>query len=690
MKNLSLMINEILNNKKLKNKLETLENKEQIYDFFTTNGYDGSFEKFCAEMNDLFDMCEIPDDDLDLVVGGFRVNPGKIAATVLSVLSLVNSVPGINAANTSSNNVLVSSNEKFERANTTSFNESFLNSFFSNSNKSFWSSLKSKFFEKTAKISFAKIDKLISKFKNYYGNDNENSENTLNVGVVSNMLFSIIKIAEMKDPNNKEIQQKAAEAKSSLEKIASKLKNKNEIKSEEMLDLVKKVEKLYASVSEKATKFKSIKEIMDAVEKLIDIESLKTHKSLASEDEIAQIEEIISGISNYYIDVGALSSKTFENYIRGSRDYKELIKNKKSVKIKSILKTIKKVCKSDVEVKNGIVKAVGREKDTTFLNLNKIYKKINIDEEFNRLLMRQLKKACDYSEHVYKFEKSDSYKYVSGRGYIKLEKTNEDKENESNQAAKINEDSPYFGYFGDNFAGSVDIIPQGEDAGTVYLAFRGTYSKNDARIDSDISKLECSFLGDKCVHRGFLNRYLELQEEMKDLLNKKIDLYKIETGKEIKKIVVTGHSLGGALSTLAALELQQIYKKTPVKLITFCSPRVLSFEAYDYVVKKNILQQNGENGAIRIYRHGDVVASIPFGSMGFKHFGETFCITNAPSGFESDGEKTIYSKIKSYFSVDDWKKWAQSFIGYHSITGILQDVSKLGKDKKVTMYKELF
>lgn len=686
-KNLILVINNILNNEKLKNELETLENKEQIYDFFSTNGYDGSYEEFCAGMNDIFNMSEVPDDDLDLVVGGLGVNPGKVAATVLSVLSLVSSAPGINAANASSNNVLVSSNEKFEKINTTSVNESFLNSFFSNSNKSFWDSLKSKFFEKTAQISFARIDKLISKFKNYY----ESNENTLNVGVVSNMLFSIIKVSEAKDPDNKDLKQKVAEAKSSLEKIANKLKNKNEVKPGEALDLIKKVEQLYASAGEKTKKFKSIKEVRDAVEKLIDIESLKTQKSLASEDEIAQIENIVSGISDYYIDVGALSGKTFESYIKESKDYKELIKNKKSVKIKSILKKIKKVCKSDVEVKNGIVKAVGREKDTTFLNMNKIYRKININEKFNGLLMRQLKTACDYSYHVYMFEKSDRYRYDPGSEcYIKLDETNEDKENESNQIAKINEDSPYFGYFGDNFAGSVDIIPQGEDAGTVYLTFRGTYSKNDALIDSDVSKLECAFLGGKCVHRGFLNRYLQLQKGMKDLLNDKINLYRRETGNEIKKIVVTGHSLGGALSTLAALELQQLDKKIPVKLITFCSPRVLSFEAYDYVVKNNILQQDGENGAIRIYRHGDVVASMPLGSMGFKHFGEIFCITNAPSGFESEGEKTIYSKIKSYFSIDDWKKWAKSFIGYHSMTGILEDVSKLGKDKKVTIYKELF
>ena len=85
-----------------------------------------------------------------------------------------------------------------------------------------------------------------------------------------------------------------------------------------------------------------------------------------------------------------------------------------------------------------------------------------------------------------------------------------------------------------------------------------------------------------------------------------------------------------------------------------------------------------------------MVASIPLGSMGYKHFGEVFCITNAPSGFEARIPKTICSKIKSYFSWEDWTEWAKSFIGYHSITGILEDVSKLGEDKKVTMYKELF
>lgn len=692
-KNLSLIIYNILNDDKLKNELGALEDRDQIYDFFTKNGYEGSYEKFCAEMEEFFDLFEISDDDLDSVAGGLGVNSGKIAATALSILSLVSSTPGINAANVSnSKNVSISSSERLEKSSEKPvFNESFLNSFFSSKNRGFLASLKSKFFEKTVKSNFTRIDKLISEFKTYY----ENNKNNLNMKTVSGMLFNIIKIIESKNPGNPAVKQKAAEAKSSLEKVANKLKSKKEVKPEEALNLTKKVEELYNSASvqtgKKSKKFKSAEELQDDIESLIKMESLKTYKSSASKAEIAFLEKIISGISEYYIDVSAVNGKTFESYIKGSKNYKELMKNKKSIKIKNILKTIKTVCKSDVELKNGRINAVEKEENTTFMNMNKIYSKIKIDENLKETFVRQLNAACDYSDHVYMFEKSDRYEYDSdSKCYIKLEEDSENKKEEKKKKSIVNEDSPYFGYFGDNFAGSVDIIPQGEDEGTVYLAFRGTYSKNDAKIDGNISKAECAFLGKKCVHKGFLKRYLELQRGMKDLLNEKINLYRKQTGKDIKKIVVTGHSLGGALATLAALELQQNDKTTPVKLITFCSPRVLSFEAYDYVIKNNILRQTGENSAVRIYRHGDVIPSMPLGSMGFKHFGEVFCITNAPKGFENENKKSLSSRIKSYFSIDEWKEWAKSFIGYHSITGILDDVSKLGKDKKVTMYKQLF
>lgn len=694
MKDLSLMIKKILNDENLKNELESLENKEQIYDFFVRNGYEGDYDEFCAAMKELFDLFEISDDDLSSVVGGLGANSSKAAATFLSILSLVSSAPSISAGYTS-NRTESSSSQKVP-SNQPSADDSFLDSFFSSDNKGFFASLKSKFFEKTD-TTFARLDRLMEKLNNNY----DPEKNNLDAGIVSSLLFKVIKMVESKSHDNITLKEEAAEDKEALKKIAIKLKNGEEVIPKEMRELVRNVNYLY--LNQGSRKFKTVDELKDAVEELIALESSKTYKSLASDEDIRKLDEIIEGISEYYINIGDLNGKTFEQLIKSTGDYKNLKNKKKSVYVKNILKKIKSYCNNDVEFKNGTIKAAGKDDSATFINMDmyKIYKKLDIGK--NLPFVKQLKTACDYSNHVYMFEKSDKYEYNPEKGeYTELtsEESNETEENKSNQQSKVDESSPYFGYFGDNFAGSVDIIPEGDEEGTLYVTFRGTYSKDDALIDGDFTKLECNFLGGKCVHRGFLNRYLQLQEGMKKLISDKVKNYKEGTNKDIKKIVVTGHSLGGALSTLAALDFQQDQKfifegspkskKIPVNLITFCSPRVLSFEAYDYVMEHNkIFPQDGENSAVRIYRHGDVVASIPLGSMGYKHFGEVYCITNAPSGFESSS-KTIYSKIKSYFSLEDWKKWVASFVGYHSITGILEDVSKLGKDKNVTMYKELF
>lgn len=695
------MINEILNNEKLKNELETLQNKEEIYDFFVKNNYEGDYEEFCIGMKELFSLFQISDDDLNSVVGGIRGSSSKAAATLLSILSLISNIPSISAGEYIPSSAKSLGGENVQNSQA-SFDDSFLNSFFSSDNKGFFASLKSKFSEKTGVPNFTCIDKLIPKLESYYKAD----KNDLNVRIVSSILFSVIKMVESKNSENDIVKQHVTEAKNALKSVANKLKNDEEVSSREMLDLVEKVNRLYSSEGQEPKKFESVKELKNAVEDLINTESSKTYKSLADEEkEIKKLEDIISGISQYYVNMGDINGKTFGDYIRENKNYKELMKNKKSVNVKNILKIIKSACRNDdVEFQNNTIKvASGKDDSLTFIDMstNKLYRKIEINDDSKKPLVNRIKTACDYSDHVYMFEKSDKFEYdPETEEYYKFKESNETEETNSNKESKVDEDSPYFGYFGDNFAGSVDIIRKGEEQGTMYITFRGTYSKDDVWIDSEFAKVECNFLNGKCVHKGFLNRYLQLQKDMKRLIKKKVGIYRKKEKKDIKKIVITGHSLGGALSTLAALDIQQNQKvffgnnkedkphdKIPVKLITFCSPRVLSFEAYDYVTKENILPQKGENSAIRIYRHGDVVSSMPFGSMGYKHFGEVFCITNAPSKFESGNEKTLYS----YFSIKDWTEWAKSFIGYHSITGVLEDVFNLGKkDKEVKMYKELF
>lgn len=71
-------------------------------------------------------------------------------------------------------------------------------------------------------------------------------------------------------------------------------------------------------------------------------------------------------------------------------------------------------------------------------------------------------------------------------------------------------------------------------------------------------------------------------------------------------ILVTGHSLGGAIATLAALELRIIYGNS-VHLINFGSPRVGN---KSFANKVNELF-NGDN-SFRVTHDNDPVPSVPF------------------------------------------------------------------------------
>lgn len=61
-------------------------------------------------------------------------------------------------------------------------------------------------------------------------------------------------------------------------------------------------------------------------------------------------------------------------------------------------------------------------------------------------------------------------------------------------------------------------------------------------------------LCDKCkVHLGFVNAYNSVKDYVHDHIDKLLKLH------PTAKIAVTGHSLGAALATISALDLQDLY-----------------------------------------------------------------------------------------------------------------------------------
>lgn len=144
---------------------------------------------------------------------------------------------------------------------------------------------------------------------------------------------------------------------------------------------------------------------------------------------------------------------------------------------------------------------------------------------------------------------------------------------------------------------------------TIYIVWRGSSSLNDFLRDSNLRKVKFLKEGE-LVHVGFLNAF----NSIKDYLGKVIEnsFKKIGGVDKIKNIVICGHSLGGALSTLTAYHFCEKYPdlKDKVQKISIGSPRVgndIFSKNYNKLVPFTL----------RIVNDNDLVARIP--KIGYKH-----------------------------------------------------------------------
>eukprot|EP00252_Welwitschia_mirabilis_P020209 TRINITY_DN4906_c0_g1_i1.p1 TRINITY_DN4906_c0_g1~~TRINITY_DN4906_c0_g1_i1.p1 ORF type:complete len:495 (+),score=6.04 TRINITY_DN4906_c0_g1_i1:214-1698(+) len=187
-----------------------------------------------------------------------------------------------------------------------------------------------------------------------------------------------------------------------------------------------------------------------------------------------------------------------------------------------------------------------------------------------------------------------------------------------------------------------------EDANLIVLAFRGTepFNANDWQTDVDLSWYKIPYVGR--VHLGFMealgvaNRHdatdiiknLNLKLRNTEQPNKPLAYYALvyhlkkllDTHKDAK-LLVTGHSLGGALAILFAsvlvLKNEDEILGRLTGVYTFGQPRVGDEEFGSYVAKKL------DKPVPRYYRIvycNDLVPRVPFDDniFLFKHFGSCY------------------------------------------------------------------
>ncbi|KAK9696483.1 hypothetical protein K7432_012438 [Basidiobolus ranarum] len=229
-------------------------------------------------------------------------------------------------------------------------------------------------------------------------------------------------------------------------------------------------------------------------------------------------------------------------------------------------------------------------------------------------------------------------------------------------------------YFEDLLSGLAGYVGVNHKEKKIIVAFRGTSNIRNWIHDFDFLPLDFVYPDSEkntIVHGGFLKAFNSVSEDVISGLKKAID--QLPTNPEDYELLVTGHSLGGAVAVLGAMEIKNhllnpqsprcITSPTktinPSKIIihTFGQPRVGN-QNFAKLVYKTLSNSTISNNLIRVTSKNDPVPHLPPDSFGFVHSphevyihwltGKTVSCNDGSSATISEDQDCI----RSYLPVD--------------------------------------
>ena len=111
----------------------------------------------------------------------------------------------------------------------------------------------------------------------------------------------------------------------------------------------------------------------------------------------------------------------------------------------------------------------------------------------------------------------------------------------------------------------------------IVVAFRGSDNTKNWIDDFDFGQIPYSKCSGCYVHNGFYLAYMTVSHEVRQQLQFLLAKYRGSS------VWVTGHSLGGALATVAAMDIK-INFDPPMKVYTYGQPRVGNGKFAEYFV----------------------------------------------------------------------------------------------------------
>ena len=150
---------------------------------------------------------------------------------------------------------------------------------------------------------------------------------------------------------------------------------------------------------------------------------------------------------------------------------------------------------------------------------------------------------------------------------------------------------------------------------SIYVVFRGSQSLSNF-VDDFTIQLREEYCEGCFVHKGFF----EATQDVLPGIVTEISRLRLKSP-SLMDVVVTGHSLGAAIATIAALELTK--KGFEVKLINYGSPRLANSKLAEFI-------SNNIPIRMRVTNHRDLVPHLPLFALGYDHIqGEYYEDENA-------------------------------------------------------------
>ena len=208
-----------------------------------------------------------------------------------------------------------------------------------------------------------------------------------------------------------------------------------------------------------------------------------------------------------------------------------------------------------------------------------------------------------------------------------------------------------------------------ENDESIFLGFRGTEATSIKDIKSDTNAVVSVCKSGGKIHSGFDESFNHISIEIQTILNK------VEFSE--KPLFITGHSLGGALATVATKKLT--HKGGVAACYTFGSPRV-GDEEWTTNIKTPIY---------RIVNAADPVTMLPFGSETISSI--AWLLSFIPY-FGGAIRKILLSKFGGYFHSGDMRYLADCKNQNYNSVKLLYAVSFIYRakafcNKKVSFFK---